>query len=151
MSHVRTLASCAVALTGVAVLSAVPPAFADGGGRPLSTRLTGAMEVPGPGDPDGTGTAQLRVNPGKGEVCYTLTVSGIAPAAAAHIHEAPAGKAGPVVVGLQAPTTGTSSGCVSVDREEARDILRNPEQYYVNVHNAEYPGGAVRGQLAKGR
>jgi hypothetical protein len=147
MSHVRTLlASGAVALTGVAVLSTVPPALADGG-RPLSTTLSGAAEVPGPGDPDGTGTARLRVNPGQGEICYTLTVAGIDPARAAHIHEAPVGAAGPVVVGLEAPTNGSSSACVTVTRQLARDIVRNPSDYYVNVHNAPFPGGALRGQL----
>lgn len=119
------------------------------GGRPLTATLTGAAERPGPGDPDGTGTAQITVNPGRGEICYTLTVSGIAPATTAHIHEAPADKAGPVVVGLMPPTDGSSDGCVSVDRAEAKDILKNPQNYYVNVHNRAFPGGAVRGQLAK--
>jgi hypothetical protein len=148
MSHVRTLlAGTAVALTGVAVLSTASPVLADGGGRPLSTRLSGATEVPRPGDPDGTGTASLRVNPGQGEICYELTVSGIEPARAAHIHEAPAGEAGPVVVGLEAPTDGSSDACVTVTRELARDIIRNPADYYVNVHNAPFPGGALRGQL----
>jgi hypothetical protein len=68
---------------------------------------------------------------------------------AAHIHEAPAGQAGPVVVGLMPPTNGAASGCVSVARELARDILMNPANYYVNVHNAEFPAGALRGQLSK--
>lgn len=148
MSHVRTLlTSGAVALTGVAVLSTVPPALADGGGRPLSTELSGALERPVLGDPDGTGTARLRVNPGQGEICYELMVSGIAPALAAHIHEAPAGAAGPVVVPLAPPSDGSSDGCVSVTRELARDIIRDPADYYVNVHNQPFPGGALRGQL----
>jgi hypothetical protein len=81
------------------------------------------------------------------QICYTLSVTGILPATAAHIHEAPAGMAGGVVVGLEAPTDGSSSGCVMVSREEAKDIAKNPENYYVNVHNMPYPGGALRGQL----
>ncbi len=117
------------------------------GGRPLSANLLGVNEVPLPGDPDGSGTAVITVNPGQGEICYELTVEGIAPAGAAHIHEAPAGVAGPVKVTLMAPTSGASSGCTQVDRELALDILQNPDQYYVNVHNAEFPGGALRGQL----
>ncbi|MDQ3004144.1 MAG: CHRD domain-containing protein [Chloroflexota bacterium] len=120
------------------------------GGRKFTTTLTGAAEVPGPGDPDGSGTATLRLNPGQGEVCFDLAVSDIAPATAAHIHVAPAGVAGPVVVGLTAPTSGSSSGCISgVDRDLIKAIIQNPEQYYVNVHNTEYPAGAVRGQLSK--
>src|SRR6266508_6638528 len=103
---------------GALVLSAV--AFA--GGAPESAALTGAQEVPA-ADPDGSGTASLTLNPGQGEICFELSVSGIAPATASHIHRAPAGVAGPVVVPLTPPTSGTSSGCVTVDRELVLDIL----------------------------
>jgi hypothetical protein len=95
----------------------------------------------------GTGSASLRVNPGQGEVCYTLRVSGIAPATAAHIHVAPAGSAGGVVVELAAPTNGTSSGCAEISRQLAKALIKTPENYYVNVHNAEFMAGALRGQL----
>ncbi len=135
----------------MAVCALAPGArtFADDGGRPLTATLLGVNEVPGPGDPDGSGTATLRLNPGQQEICYELVVSGIAPASAAHIHVGDATTAGPVVVGLAAPTSGTSSGCVSVDRDLILAIMHNPEQYYVNVHNAEYPAGALRGQLSQ--
>lgn len=119
------------------------------GGRPLSAALSGDNEVPGPGDPDGSGDARVTVNPGIGQICYTLQVSGIAPATMAHIHEGEEGVSGPVRVGLTPPTSGTSSGCVTVERTLALEILRDPADYYVNVHNAQYPGGAVRGQLGK--
>lgn len=138
------------ALVTIAAVAAAGPLMAqDNSGRRLSTSLEGAVEVPVQGDPDGTGTATIRVNPGQGQICYSLRVSGIAPATMAHIHEAPAGSAGPVVVGLQAPTGGSSNGCVSIDRDEALEIIRNPADYYVNVHNAEFPGGALRGQLGR--
>ena len=118
------------------------------GGHKLSTTLTGAAEAPGPGDPDGSGSATIRLNHGQGQVCYSLTVSNIATATAAHIHRGAPGVAGPIVVTLDAPASGSSSGCVSADRALVKDILKNPADYYVNVHNAEFPGGAVRGQLA---
>lgn len=118
------------------------------GGRPFTATLTGEAEVPGPGDPDGSGQARVTVNRGTGNICYVISVSGIAPARMAHIHEAPEGESGPVVQGLAAPTSGRSSGCVN-NKELAVEILRNPEDYYVNVHNGEYPAGAVRGQLGK--
>lgn len=121
-----------------------------GGGRPFSTAMTGAQEVPGPGDPDGTGEAVLQLNPGQREVCFQLTVHDIAPATASHIHRGAAGVAGPVVVGLTPPpTSGSSSGCVSASRELILEIIQNPEAFYVNVHNAGFPAGAVRGQLSK--
>jgi hypothetical protein len=123
--------------------------LAIGGGRPLQTSLSGAAEIPGPGDSDGSGAFSGAINPGLGEICYELSVSDIDPATAAHIHVGPAGVAGPVVVPLEAPTDGSSGGCVIVDRDLALDILKNPENYYVNVHTATYPAGAVRGQLSK--
>jgi len=117
------------------------------GGQPITVTMSGAAERPGPGDPDGTGTASFTFNRGLGEVCYWLSVSGIAAPTAAHIHRAPDTVAGPVVIPLAAPTDGTSSGCVSVDRALVKEISKNPEDFYVNVHNAEFPAGAVRAQL----
>jgi hypothetical protein len=116
----------------------------------MTTTLTGAAEVPGPGDPDGSGTASLTFNPGREEVCFELSVSNITlPTTGAHIHSGTATQSGGVVVALISPDeTGTSSGCVSADRALILDIIRNPENYYVNVHTVPlYAAGAVRGQL----
>ena len=131
------------------VLGAATLASAKEGGRPLSVTLTGAAEAPRPGDPDGSGTATLTINPGKQQICFELAASRIAPATAAHIHEAPPGAAGPVVVGLTPPTSGAAKGCASITRERALEILKNPANYYVNIHNSEFPGGALRAQLSK--
>ena len=126
---------------------------ADDSGRKFTTTLTGAAEVPGPGDPDGSGTATITLNHGQGTVCWEIQVSNITlPAIAAHIHEAPAGVAGPVVIPLFPPVpdeSGFSSGCMSADREEIKEIIQHPEEYYVNVHTTDFPAGAVRGQLSK--
>lgn len=143
-----------VAIAAIALLIPVSAASADDGGRPITVQMTGAAERPLPpvgpgGDPDGTGTATFRVNPGQGEVCYTLTVANIAPATAAHIHRAPPTDPGPIVVHLNAPTNGSSSGCATVSRALAKELIQTPEAFYVNVHNTTYPAGAVRGQLGK--
>ena len=126
------------------------------GGRPLSTTLTGEAEVnaagvPNQGDLDGEGSARVTLNQGQGEVCFEINVSGITlPATAAHIHVGAAGVNGPIVVGLAAPdASGFASGCVSADKALIKAIRQNPADYYVNVHNAEYPPGAVRGQLSR--
>jgi len=123
-------------------------ALADNGGRPISVDMDGSQEVP-PADPDGTGTASFTFNPGLGQVCFELTAQNIVTATAAHIHRAPVGVVGPVVVPLVPPSSGTSSGCTSADRALVLDIIQNPDAYYVNVHNSVYPGGAIRGQLSK--
>lgn len=119
-----------------------------GTGVPFVVTMSGAQEAPGPGDLDGSGTAILRLNPGTKTVCWHLTVEDIAPGTAAHIHVASVGEPGPVVVPLSGTgESGESSGCTSADRDLILAIIQNPEGYYVNVHNAEFPGGAVRGQL----
>ena len=135
-------------LAAVAMLSSTVAVSQENSGKKFQVTLEGEVEVPKPGDLDGTGSATIRINPGQGQLCYTLTVSGIAPATAAHIHEAPAGAAGPVIVGLKAPANGMSEGCAEISREQAKEIMKDPANYYINVHNAEFPGGALRAQLS---
>ena len=119
----------------------------EGGGHALFvTRLTGEAELPGPGDEDGRGLAILVVDAESGKIAYRLRVRDIEPATAAHIHEIQTDGFGPVVAPLTAPTDGSSKGVV-VDPALAHDILANPDDYYVNVHNAPFPNGAVRGDL----
>ncbi len=139
---VRRLLSV-VALTVAVLVGLAGPASA---AEVFTTELQGEEEVPVRGDLDGSGFAVVVAVPEAGLVCYGIVVFGIAPATAAHIHEAPRGEPGPVRVGLDAPTRGRSSGCVA-NQEEAEDIAEDPANYYVNVHNQEYPQGAIRGQL----
>ena len=117
--------------------------------RELKATLTGDAEVPGPGDADGTGRFKVTLSAGKNQICYELGVSNIGNATAAHIHSGAADVAGPVLVMLKAPETGSSKDCVSLDRDKILDITKNPDHYYVNVHNADFPDGAIRGQLTK--
>ena len=135
-------------LVALVITTAVFAAPDDGHVKRRTANLTGAAEVPGPGDPDGWGSAKIQVNQSRNRVCWVLRVRDIGPATAAHIHVGGPDVAGPVVLGLTPPTDGRSSGCANdVDPMLVRNLLRSPGDYYVNVHNAEYPGGAVRGQL----
>jgi hypothetical protein len=119
------------------------------GGTLLTATLTGAAERPGPGDTDGSGSIAITINPGQKRICYELTVAGIETPTAAHIHIAPVTSPGPVVVPFPAPPLGASSGCIDVTSREAAQLLAKPSAYYFNVHNATFPAGAIRGQLAK--
>jgi hypothetical protein len=119
------------------------------GGKKLKATLTGAAEVPGPGDADGTGAFTATLNPGQNQVCYELRVSNIGAANAAHIHTGGPTVAGSVLLNLKAPANGSSKECATLDREKVLEIIKTPEKYYVNVHNADFPDGAVRGQLTK--
>lgn len=116
--------------------------------RPFTATLTGASEVPGPGDTDGTGAAAVTIDAATGEICADLRVENIAAASMAHIHRGAAGVSGPVEVTLTPPTSGTSSACTIALPALAAEIVANPAGFYVNVHNAEFANGAVRGQLA---
>ena len=113
----------------------------------LETKMTGEKEVPGPGDRDGIGHANVKVF--RAKVCYTLTVKRIKPATAAHIHQGRRGEAGPVVVTLKSPTDGSSSGCVAISQALSKKLREHPGRYYVNVHNRPFPDGATRGQLER--
>jgi hypothetical protein len=141
------------ALGTVGLLAVGAPALA--GGRPLPATLTGAAEVPGPGDADASGTALITLNEGQGQVCFQLDWAGIdGTVTAAHIHVGPAGVAGPVVVPLFTDVafsgTGSASGCISgVSEELIKAIRQDPARYYVNIHSTVFPAGAVRGQLSK--
>ncbi|MEO7169608.1 MAG: CHRD domain-containing protein [Sphingomonas sp.] len=131
-------------LLTLAATMAVTPAFAAVPVK-LQATLAGSAET----DADGAGSATVTVDTDRNEVCYTLKVSGIEPATMAHIHKGAAGVSGPVVVPLDPPTTGSSEGCKPVTAEVSGAIASNPGDYYVNVHNASFPRGAIRGQLSK--
>lgn len=135
-----------VALVVIAALLGAVPAVA--GGRPLTAELTGAAEVPGPGDADGSGLAVVTLNQGLGEVCFDIAVADVDPILAAHIHVGTADMAGGVVVNFDVANNGLS-GCVTAGADLIKDIRQNPGGYYVNVHNAVFPAGALRGQLTK--
>ncbi|OLB78831.1 MAG: hypothetical protein AUI14_12190 [Actinobacteria bacterium 13_2_20CM_2_71_6] len=124
-------------------------------GGPLSALLSGDQEVPGPkpaGDPDGHATAYVAADDNK--VNFAFTWSGIGAPTDGHIHEGVVGGNGPVVQGLFSSPTGlpaSVSGVAGVVKGVKSDLVRkirnNPNNFYANLHTAEFSGGAVRGQL----
>ncbi|MDX1524217.1 MAG: CHRD domain-containing protein [Anaerolineae bacterium] len=141
--------SIAVAVSLLLVLFAAASAAIADNGAPRVTTLSGAEEVGpdgqlGAGDEDGSGFASIRLNHGQGTVCWEVSFQDIADPFAAHIHAAPAGSNGGVVV----PLSPIEAGCASAERDLIKAIIQNPDQYYVNVHNSDFPGGALRGQLS---
>ena len=130
------------------------------GGRKFSTPMSGAEEVggtppaPGVGDPDGSGTGSVTINVGLQRVCWEFTVNGIVAPNRGHIHKAPAGSNGGIVVdffNVAAGTAGPLTGCTTTPQDAAllKDIIQNPSAYYLNLHNGDFPAGAIRGQLEK--
>lgn len=156
----------AAAATGAFFL---PIGLADAGhtNAVLSADLDGRSEVASDasnnriaGDPSGRGEAYVfGVDGDAATLCYVLVVDKIDPATAAHIHEGSEGANGPVVANLAAPGDGDAADCLTEGEAGkfptgesgiVQRILENPEDFYVNVHNPTYPGGAIRGQLAPG-
>lgn len=108
-----------------------------------SALLTGTAEVPGPGDTDGAGLAVITID--GTTLRHNIFVQNIAPATAAHIHTGAAGVAGGVLVPLDHDHL--ANGSVTITQAQADQIRANPAGFYVNVHNGDFPNGAVRGQL----
>ena len=127
------------------------------GGRKFDTVLSGANECNSAGtcnlgDSDGTGTAHVTVNVGQQRVCWSMTANNIAAPTRSHIHKGPATGAGGIVVSFfETAATANLESCTTaeLDRELLTDIIQNPQDYYVNIHNAAFPAGAIRGQLSK--
>ena len=144
----RLFAALVLAVLGALLVTA--PVTAADPVEHLDATLTGEQEVPGPGDPNGSGDAHVTVFSKK--VCYTLQAEDIRRPTAAHIHKGRRGVAGPVVVALNTPKRVAdaeyfSEGCERISRALSRKLRMNPTRYYVNVHNNPYPEGAIRGQL----
>ena len=151
-----TITVMLVILTAVATVVSASGALADQKTATFTIQLSGAAEVcptaPGTCGGPGTGTAVLTIDRNARTLRYTITTQNVAlPLAAAHIHQAPVGEAGPVVIPLfttpiNAATVGPTL-LTGLNKNLLKDIIRNPQGYYVNVHNAPFPNGAIRGQL----
>jgi hypothetical protein len=120
-----------------------------GGAHRFDVELSGAAVVPGPGDPTAGGAITLQVSTG-GQICVTLDLGGPAGVAAAHIHEGRVGFPGPVAVDLGI-SGGATFGCVAADAAATINLIRRPEDFFVQLHSTAYPDGALRGQVAETR
>lgn len=128
-------------------LAVAPAALAET--TTLTAVMTAEEEVPEPGPAGAKGTAEITIDEAAGQLCYKLAYEGIPEPTAAHIHEGGAGTAGPVVVDLDIVKNGPEA-CVPADAGELGHIAGDPGGHYVNVHTADYPKGAMRGQLSAG-
>lgn len=155
----------AALVTGLAAYGTAGTAYAGHTNTIAKAKLSGAQEVK-KGDPDGRGSVSVFGIDGDAKtLCYVLRVNKVALTAegmAAHIHKGPKGKDGPVVANLAGPFDGNAADCLTQGetlasgakafptKVKVSEILKNPQNFYVNVHNPAYPNGAVRGQLSKG-
>jgi hypothetical protein len=122
-------------------------AVGDGASTRLTAELSGAAEVPDHGDPDGSGSATVVVEPGRSQLCYRIEVEGLEEVDGTSVHEGGAGENGAVLLGLDPPLGGSSEGCVTAEPALLEQVERTPEGFYLNIRSADHPDGAVRGQL----
>jgi hypothetical protein len=151
LSMVLVLAGVAVVVAASRADAQVIPTVIPATEVRFSAVLLGREEAPGPGDPDGFGFALTTIDLAEGRVCYLLYAVQIGNATAAHIHRGPPGVAGPIVVNFSnvpSASAPISTGCTTgVSRDLIQEIIASPGSFYVNIHNAEFPAGAIRGQL----
>jgi len=131
-----------------AVLAAIASLVLVAGALGAEVGFSADLTNGGEGDEDGSGTAAITIDPDTGEVCYDLTVEGIQPVTASHIHIGAESESGDVVVPLDVDGfEGSSSDCVDASDADLDAIIANPAGYYVNIHTEDFPAGAIRGQL----
>ena len=142
------LAGAAGALT-LAGCATLEEGAAEATNTTYHANLTGAQEVGG-GDPDGSAMAEVTIADNFDQVCWSVhDVRNIGPVTAAHIHMAARGVNGPVVFPLSKSNEGSWKGCSEGTEWTQNRIQGNAEAFYVNLHTAEYPNGAIRGQLMR--
>ena len=143
--HAILAAVGATALAGCATLE---EEAVDAASDTYKATLTGANEVGG-GDPDGSARAEISVSDSFDQICWEIKdIVGIDPPTAAHIHYGRAGTNGPVVFTLERSNEGRWQGCKDGREWTENRLQGNLADFYVNMHNAAYPDGAIRGQLS---
>jgi hypothetical protein len=133
------------------IVFALVAAFADPaaarGGKP-QLALTADAVVPGPGDFAAAGTFKVSVS--REELKFEVIVTNVSgQIETIALYRAGTGFDGPMVLRLSPSAIGIQglNGYVPVDRELGREISRNPERFYMEIHTNAYPQGAMRGQL----
>src|SRR4029079_10869407 len=115
-----------------------------GGGGGVKVKLTGDEEVP-PVKTTASGTGTFNISSDK-SVSGSITTTGVE-GTAAHIHEGPAGKTGPVIVPLTKGANNTWSVAPGAKLTDAQYNSYKAGDLYVNVHSAAHKGGEIRAQL----
>jgi hypothetical protein len=137
---IHTRLAAAVSAAVVAAALALPASAA------TSIPLNSGQEPAG-GEAGGHGFFSYTIEGTK--FCWTLSWRGIAAPSDGHVHFAPRGIAGPIVIDLDTDDVGGPdvSGCRVITTGLAAAITSDPGAYYVNLHNTGFQAGAIRGQL----
>jgi len=136
-----------LSLIGLSGCETVQQTYTEAISSTYTAELRGANQV-GRGDPDGSGSADISFADELSRVCWDLNdLDGLGPITGANIHRGGPGVDGPIVLPLKQATEGGWRGCSNDTAWVQRAFNEGLSNYYVNVHTAEYPNGAIRGQL----
>lgn len=118
----------------------------------LGATLAGAAVLPNGekplgGDPDGFGELKIEINTESGYTCYSLTMQNVKPRGTGGIFQGTPDQVGALQLRLY--VTGTGEMCGPLDKTMLDRIIADPSGFYVSVSTRGYPGGAIRGQLAR--
>lgn len=126
----------------------VSPAAAQAEPRSYQAMLSGKQVAPRPGDPDGTGKALITIDTSINRLCYELSWSNIGEPTDAMIHDSSIKDENTsMLIDLRLKENGPKA-CLTVDRPLLDRVVANPSGHHVEVHNNDYPDGAMRGQLS---
>lgn len=149
-------AALAATVAAPAQARVTPEALSSSSTKPLyfSATLSGANEVGTPGDPDGSAKSLVEINGDR--VTFSFIWKGISAPTMGHIHIGAAGVSGGLKVPLfgsvlPASTDGAAGVVTVTDAGLVAAIASHPGDFYLNLHTAEFPAGAVRGQLGVAR
>ncbi len=112
----------------------------------LFASMSGALEVPDPGDLDGRGVVFVDVRPAVGLACADERYAGLDAPTQMHIHRGVRGRAGSIAIDVGPALAGMR--CVDAPKPLLQRILDGPRRFYVDMHTGPFPGGAIRGQLS---
>jgi hypothetical protein len=131
----------AVAITAVAWLTSGAHAQIEMYNVPID----GAQTVPPTGS-SGTGNATVTLNTATGDVTVVGTYSGLTGnETVAHIHNAPAGLNGGVILGIATYGGGSFSGGGTLTGPQVAELQAG--NTYINLHTDVFPAGEIRGQI----
>lgn len=165
MRNIRLVIGVSIALLAILATVALGTAIGasaqsfDPNHRTFSARLSGSQEVP-PVATSGTGIAHFKLSEDGNALYYTLIVENLQDVLFAHIHVAPRGQNGPIVLPLSGARAGAVNGVLASGTVTAADLTgplagktlgdlvveMQQDRTYTNVHTRAYPGGEIRGQ-----
>lgn len=111
-------------------------------------KMNGNKVVPGPGDANGSGRAELVLKQKQRQICFSVGYNRVSTPVSGEIHRGSSGETGPKKAELFENTNADpATGCSQETARQVRRIRQHPRKFYIQLENNQFPNGAIRGQL----